>query len=301
MKDLPFTLILIISILFLFSCNQDRRAPQAAFLAQPITEAHIALDTSIVVDEAESFPDDARKLIKDTRKIIKHGELMFECSNLRESRLEIDALITQYEGYVSTEHESRYDDRIEQYVLIRIPSRNFERLLHGISQGISKFDRKQIEAVDVTEDYLDIEARLRIKKGTESRYIALLDRANTVEEILAIERQIDLLRSDIESIEGRLKYLQNQIGYSTLTVTLYEIILLPENSFLMRFLMSVRNGWELFMAFVLAVVGTWPFFLLLAVLFLGGYFYYVRFRKYTLPSSDTRIMKNPDKHIKNKQ
>lgn len=296
MKQLPLKSILSILLLLLYGCSQDEEVLQEASFAQPLAKADMAVGRSNLAGEVEPGPDDTQEFIKDARKIIKRGELVFECRDLRESRLRIDAVMMRYDAYVTREHESRYDDRIEQHIVIRVPSEYFERLLDEASHGVNKFDRKQIEAVDVTENYLDIEARLRIKKETESRYLALLDRANTVEEILAIERQIEALRSDIESIEGRLKYLQNQIGYSTLTVTLYEVVSLSENSFLMRFLTSIGGGLELLVASVLAVVAVWPFLLLLALLLLAGYLYYRRVRKPASPVDEAQTAGSLDDH-----
>ena len=73
-----------------------------------------------------------------------------------------------------------------------------------------------IDSQDVTEEYIDITARLKTKKELEARYLELLKKANKVEEIVSIEKEIGNLRSDIESIEGRLRYINNAVAYSTL-------------------------------------------------------------------------------------
>ncbi|MDR2691715.1 MAG: DUF4349 domain-containing protein [Dysgonamonadaceae bacterium] len=98
----------------------------------------------------------------------------------------------------------------------------FELLLDRIAQNAKKLDSKNITVSDLTEEFIDIEARIKTKKELENRYKELLKQANKVEEIVAIEKEIGNLRTDIESIEGRLKYLKDKVSYSTLNVVFYE-------------------------------------------------------------------------------
>ena len=82
-----------------------------------------------------------------------------------------------------------------------------------------------------------------------------------VTEILDIEKQIGQLRSEIESIEGRLKYLQNRVSFSTLTMTFYESI--PnETKFGQKFKNGFRNGWDNLIWFFVVLTNIWPFILI---------------------------------------
>ena len=94
----------------------------------------------------------------------------------------------------------------------------------------------------------------------------LLTQAKTVQEILSIEKQIGELRTEIESIEGRLKYLQNRISYSTLTVTFYQEISTPVG-FSSKFKEGLKNGWNGFVWFLVGLINIWPFLLVLLVIF----------------------------------
>ncbi|MBN2468206.1 MAG: DUF4349 domain-containing protein [Deltaproteobacteria bacterium] len=198
------------------------------------------------------------------RKIIRNGELAFECSNLGETRKRVEEAIKKYGGYISNENEYRYTDRIEQSIIIRVPAENFDGLVADISQGVRRFDRKHIGSTDVTEEFLDIELRIKIKKETETRYRELLARAKNVKEILEIERELGKIREEIESVEGRLKYLQNQVAFSTLTVTFYEVISTPV-AFFSKAKTGLKTGWNNFILFLVGVVSIWPFI----VLFIG--------------------------------
>ena len=235
-------------LLLIAGCEQKAVDSRSRLASEPLPEK-----TDIVTDKPV--------LPSLDRKIIKEGEIHFETSDLDETRQRITASVTSLEGYISKENQYTYNDRISQTLEIRVPSGNFDKLIEDISKGVERFDTKRIQATDVTEEYLDIGLRMRIKKETENRYRELLAKAQTVEEILSIEKQIGELRAEIESIEGRLKYLKDQISYSTLTVTFYEMVSTPV-SFTSKLGVGLKNGWNNFIWFLIGLVNVWPFILL---------------------------------------
>ena len=203
-------------------------------------------------------------------KIIREGGVSFETSDLKQTRELIDSLVRRYGAYLSNDDQYKFEDRIEQRLVLRVPADNFEKLIHDLEGSIERFDNRTISARDVTEEFLDVSLRIRIKKETEQRYREILSKAKTVREILDVERHIGRIRTEIESLEGRLKYLENRIAYSTLTVTFYQ--LKPESvGFSSQFVVALKNGWNSFMLFVLGVVSLWPFIItgliLLLILF----------------------------------
>lgn len=231
----------------ILSCAKKEEAPSRS----------VPESTSI----ASTEPTGKQELRVIDRKLIKEGEIHFETSDLVKTRKLIDKAIKELEGYISKEDEYTYSDRIAQSLIIRVPAESFDKLVAEISKGAKRFDSKRIQARDVTEEYLDIELRLKIKKETENRYRELLTKAKTVEEMLSIEKQIGELRAEIESIEGRLKYLQNRISYSTLTVAFYERVSTPV-CFSSKLGMGLKNGWNNFVWFLIGLVNIWPFILL---------------------------------------
>jgi len=194
------------------------------------------------------------------RKLIKVGRVEFETDNLSSTRKTIFDAVDAYKGYVSSDQEFKTPERISNTVIIRIPSDNFDNLLKDATQGVEKFESKEINVQDVTEEFLDVQARLKTKKELETRYLDILKQAKTVTEILEIEQQIGQLRSEIESIEGRLTYLQNQVSFSTLTMTFYESI--PnQTAFGQKFKNGFRNGWDNLIWFFVVLTNVWPFLL----------------------------------------
>ncbi|HLS29480.1 MAG TPA: DUF4349 domain-containing protein [Flavobacteriaceae bacterium] len=206
------------------------------------------------------------KVIK--RKLIKKGWLEFETDNLKSTKKTILEAVDHYEGYVSSDEEYNSTGKKSNTVVIRIPAENFDNFLIAATKGVERFDRKEINVEDVTEEFLDIEARLQTKKKLEQRYIALLNQAKSVTEILEIEKEIGQLRSEIESIEGRLKYLQDKVSLSTLTITFYESIS-GQTQFGKKFKKGFSNGWNNLIWFFVALTNIWPFILIILGLIFG--------------------------------
>jgi hypothetical protein len=197
------------------------------------------------------------------RKLIKDGRVEFETNNLSETRKIVLDATEKYNAYVSSEQEYKYSEKINITLVLRVPAEKFDLLLQESTQGVKRFDNKEVHVMDVTEEFLDIQARLKTKKELEYRYLALLKQAKDVSDILEIEEKMGQLRSDIESIEGRMKYLQSQVRFSTLTVSFYETV--PNSvSFGNKFKYGFKNGWENLIWFFVGLINIWPFIIIIA-------------------------------------
>lgn len=202
-----------------------------------------------------------QEVINAERKLIKEGRVEFETDDINSTRKLIFESIEKYKGYTSSDQEYKSIGRISNTIIIRVPAKNFDLLLRDATKGVTKFDSKNIEVKDVTEEFLDIQARLKTKKELENRYLELLKKANSVTEILEVEKQIGQLRSEIESIEGRLKYLESKVSLSTLTMTFYQIV--PnETEFGNKFKNGFKNGWDNLTWFFVFLTNIWPFILI---------------------------------------
>lgn len=204
----------------------------------------------------------------EERKIIKEGSVEFETDNLNTTRKTIFEAVNKYKGYVSFDQEFNSPGRKSNQLTIRVPANNFDNLLSDATKGVEKFENKEINVKDVTEEFLDVQARLKTKKELEQRFIDLLKEAKNVSEVLEIEKQIGQLRSDIESIEGRLNYLQDKISFSTLTMTFYTSNP-SETQFGQKFKNGFKNGWDNLIWLFVALINVWPFILVGLGLIIG--------------------------------
>ncbi len=204
------------------------------------------------------------------KKIIKDGNIQLKVSNLEKSKSRIDTLIAKYKGYYdnvnfnNTDYESTYN------LKIRVPSDNFEKLVAGVESEDAEVTFKAIRARDVTEQFIDLETRLENKRNYLKQYNELLKKAKTVKDILDIEEKIRGLEEEIESTEGRLKYLNDQVSYSTLDLTLtkvkaFRFVPKEHGQFIERLKQSLSRGWFGFVSFILFPIRIWPFWIILAI------------------------------------
>lgn len=256
MKHFTFYL-LFIGLLTTFGCSNSS---ESAHMTMAAPETDTPTDRSMPEPNSPEVTQ---------RKLLKEGYVSFETDNMHATRKQILDSIEKHEGYVSSDQEHNSLGRISNTIIVRVPAMNFDRLLSDASNGIERFDNKTIEVKDVTEEFLDIEARLKTKKELEKRYLALLERANSVSELLEVEKQMEQLRSEIESIEGRLKYLQNKVSLSTLSMTFYKTVA-TETAFGYKFKNGFRNGWDNLMWFFVGLINIWPF-VLMAIIFALGF------------------------------
>ena len=241
-------------LLALYSCAQNENA-------------------SFEMADAGSMDKIAQEQVEDTdinveRKLIKEGRVEFETKNRAATQLQIAESIQKYKGYISSDQEYKYDGKVSTTLVVRIPAKSFDLFLSDATKGVAKFDSKNVDVKDVTEEFLDIEARLKTKKELENRYLEILQKATTVTEMLEVENQIGQLRSDIESIEGRLNYLKSSVSFSTLTITYYETVS-DTNEFGNKFKEGFKNGWENLIWFFVYLANIWPF-IFIGVAFLIG-------------------------------
>ena len=206
------------------------------------------------------------------KKIIKDGDISVKTNDIYASKKGIDNLLKKLNAYYESEKLQNDDQTISYYLKIRVPSDNFEKLIISIENGNDEILSKSIQAKDVTEEYIDIESRLTNKREYLKRYKELLSKASTVKDIIAIEENIRILQEEIESKEGRLKYLNDQVLFSTLDINLYkekEFVYKPQpqDKFSERVKKSLSNGWKSVVEFVLWTITIWPYIILLLIAF----------------------------------
>ena len=243
-------------IIGLISCADKDQMP----IAQPT-------ETSIQLYKSKSFGDK-----KQQRKLIKDGVLAFETDNSNDTRIKLSKLINEYEGYISSESMIDESSRTGIELIARIPEGNYEQFWEKSIKGVSAFERKERSVNDVTDQFIDINARLKNKKSLEERYLLLLNKANSISSMMEIEEELSKLRGDIESIEGRLRKMSNQISYATVELTFFESKPVTYE-FGQKFQTGFTNGWNGFIYVLVLMMNLWPFILLCLGVYLGRKFY----------------------------
>lgn len=227
---------------------------------------------SLEVATPEAVSDDS-KSIQDTNipkesiepKIIKTSTLRFETSNLNDSYQTIQKAVAKHKASIQSDVTGKDYNSVYRNITVRIPSKNFDFFISEISKDITHFERKEVSSQDVTEQYIDLEARMNAKKNLEKRYLELLSKANKVSEILEIEKQLATIREEVEAKEGQLRYLKSQISMSTINIELFTNNASESGatvSYGLKIWNAIKSGFNGLSSFIVGLITIWPFILI---------------------------------------
>lgn len=199
------------------------------------------------------------------RKVVSTGHLSFRTDDLSETRQFLQQALDGAGAYVESEQEHNYPTRLVRSLTVRVPADNFNELIDAVADHAGHFEEKNINQQDITEQYIDIAARLKNKQALEARYLELLKKANTVEELIDVERELANARAEIESMQGQLEHMDKRVDYSTLTI-IYYIPQQATRAIKVNLGYAFQEGWQNLIAFIVWLIKLWPFVLLFVIL-----------------------------------
>lgn len=271
-KMRQYLLILITFTVLISSCNYKNFDENSDKYAGASYEIPIAERSSVPNPPPIPPPTLGESKHTAIKKIIKDGNMSIEVTDLQNSKNRVDSLVKLYNGYYAKESLNNYRRTISYNLKIRVPSNNFEKLVADVEKGKGKINSKEIDARDVTDEFIDVETRLNNKRSYLKRYNELLNKAKTIKDIVQIEDKISEIEEEIESSVARLKYLNDQVDYSTLTLNIsFELDEKDSNKdgFLSELVDSLETGWTGFVLFLIILVRLWPMFLIaMAVIYI---------------------------------
>jgi hypothetical protein len=215
---------------------------------------------------------------KTTEKIKRTAYVSITVEDYKKARIAIDAIIKSGNAYIGNENEQNSAYSISNNMVIRVANKGFDSMLNKLLTVASHVNSKSITAEDVTAQFVDIQSRLKSKKEIEKRYLDILQKASKVSDILEIEENLGQIREEIEAKEGELKYLSDQVDYSTINLDLhqeFEYTPTDKPGFWGRLGNAFVNGWHGFLSFLVGFIYAWPLWILLGV----GSFLLVKFIK----------------------
>ena len=205
----------VLAVLSGCGAAQVSNYPPATPSETPTTEA--ALDQAIPLSKVA----DGGKAAE--RKIIYKATLTLTVEDFGVTEKAIAKLVNQAGGYVSQFREDRPPGSLRggQWVL-RVPVEKFDSILDSASQlGVPQ--NRHVESEDITEEHVDLSARLKSKQGIEARLLELVQtKTGEVKDVVAVETELGRVREEIERIEGRLRFLADRVAMTTITIHAYE-------------------------------------------------------------------------------
>lgn len=199
--------------------------------------------------------------IFESGKIARNGKVSFETDDMSHTVTQIRQMLKKHEGYVVREKENRSRSNFWLNMTVRVPAGKFLSFVDALDGVVDHFESKQITAQDMAEKFRDLQRDIDLKNSIERRYEALLQKANTIDQILKIEKKLVEIRKEIDTLKGELNRAEHSVVYSTLQISFYKKIATPV-AFFSKLSHAFANGWNIFMQFVLRLINIWPFVLL---------------------------------------
>ena len=194
-------------------------ASGAPALADAATGSVATSAAGVSGGDASSVPADWNRLVART------AQLTLRVTNVGEAVAWARSLATASGGFVFASQTSMQDGRQIAELTLRVPVDRVDDLLSQLRGGqlVAEVQSEQSSSQDVTGEFVDNESRLTALRETQSRLLALLGRAASLDDVLRLENELQNVRSQIETIQGRQNYLTDATSFSTVTVALYPV------------------------------------------------------------------------------
>lgn len=213
------TMMLMFSLfLLLAGCSSNEKDDSAS--ESQDEKAESKMDASISGNKVQEEASE-KEGMTDERKVIHQAQLELKVKNLEKAQMKIENKVAEYGGYVVESNVYREDEElVEGTITVRVPEAHFQDFLTDSEGEASEVVGRNVTGQDVTEQYVDLKARLKSKRAVEERLLAFMKDAEKTEDLLKISADLAVVQEEIEQLTGQIKYLENQTSYSTVTITL---------------------------------------------------------------------------------
>jgi len=210
MKKLLIGLVLVALLLVPVSCAREAEEPPPAEEAMPPS----------MPERDEAYKGGALPSTAEERMIVRTGEMSLVVEEVTQACNKIAQLAVSFNGYVVSSRISGEEEEMRGWISIRVPDDKFDQTLAELRELAVRVTSESTSSEDITEEYVDLESRLKNAEATEQQYLALLEKAEEVEDILRIYESLSRVRSEIEQIKGRMQYLERSSSMSLISVRL---------------------------------------------------------------------------------
>lgn len=250
-------------VLCLVGCGQS-----GSESAQSYEVSYDAMDETYDADRpVAEVTVDARAQTQEKR--IRRAELSLEVEDLKEAELRVRETISAHRGRIDGERLEAQSWRDYKQWVVRVPVERFDEVLDALQNVAKKVQALDIRVEDVTRASADLRARLHTLQATEARYLEILERAESVSDVLAVEAQLSDVRMRIEQLQAQDRALEDHVQMSTIVLRMYteRVDRSTEGaSFGQQLLDAVRWGVHGLRRVVVVLVSLWPFVLLASAL-----------------------------------
>jgi hypothetical protein len=202
--------------------------------SQPAMRGEAEVATMVEREEVVGMPAPASGISWDAddqglepfgeRMIIWTGNISLVVKDAEESLEKAEAVAQDLGGYVVNSSSWYQEEQVRASLTIRVPAGEFDTAMRHLKDLAIRVESRNVSTQDVTEEYTDLDARLRNLEATETELLALLtevrERTSKAEDVLAVHRELSNIREQIEQVKGRMQYLETMTAMATINIEL---------------------------------------------------------------------------------
>ena len=218
MKNYSF-ILLVALVLLLLSCSGESEvsSPEMAIMMDSAQVSSRSSGGASRMQAEILIPQDSGS------KIQVNGSLSLEVDDIDKASKMVRILVLSHEGRISNSDTGSFEQRYANITLL-VPSSNFYQIIDDIKKLSVLVSNENIYSNDVTEEYIDTDARLSVMKDTENRFSKLLQDTENIDEAIKVEKELMRIRSEIDSLQGRMNYFVKTTENSVLNLRMVESI-----------------------------------------------------------------------------
>lgn len=212
-KKIVYGIIALLLVLAVAGCARAAATPAPG-------QAPVEVDRQLAVEEAASEDSGARAAdyAGIERLIVRNASLSLVVPDTQAALDEINSLVDELEGYIVQSKVYQYQEGLQASVTFRIPADSLDQALTRVRDLASEVRSENVSGEDVTEEYVDLQSRLRHLQATEQRLLEFLEEAEDTEAALAVYDQLRQVQGEMEQVKGRMQYLEQSAAMATVSV-----------------------------------------------------------------------------------
>ncbi|OKP90196.1 DUF4349 domain-containing protein [Paenibacillus sp. P32E] len=156
------------------------------------------------------------------KKLIYHASLTMEVTDYAKAQTEVRNMVTLAEGYIVEFSENTSEYEHGGAFILKVPASGFSSFLDHLEKIKNVKLQHKIQGQDVSEEYVDLGSRLKAKQLMEGQYIEFMKKATKSADLVAFANQLGAIQEEIETIKGRMRYIDQNVSFSTVELRLYQ-------------------------------------------------------------------------------
>ncbi|WLR52079.1 DUF4349 domain-containing protein [Bacillus tianshenii] len=260
-------LFILCAVLLLAACSGGGAGDESA--NDVSTSESMDKEMAASTEESEAAQTEEMKMgqtAQTERMVAYESHLQLAVKNVESVLETFEEKVKQSGGYVVESSISTEGSTKRAYLQARVPSGKFDSYLAYVEENSERVIDRNVRGEDVTEEYVDLESRLKAKRTVEKRLLSFMEKAEKTEDLLKISNDLARVQEEIEQVEGRMKYLKNRTDYALVSLSMEDTnVKVPK----VKDNEELQTGQKIKQAFASSINGIAVFFSAIAVFLIG--------------------------------